>query len=119
MVRGCSKCFSIPGLFFKELKIRKHGAREMVEYIICSSRGPGFNSQHPYSSSQLSVTPIPVNPIPSYKHIQVKTNAHFKRKGERKGEGRKREERKKKDKRKKRQGQKDLQKKVILFGARQ
>jgi hypothetical protein len=25
----------------------------------CSSRGPGFNFQHPNDSSQLSVTPVP------------------------------------------------------------
>jgi hypothetical protein len=43
----------------------------------CSSRGPGFNSQHPQSSSQLSVTPVPGDLIPSHTHIcrQV-TNAY-------------------------------------------
>ena len=38
------------------------GAGEMdgsaVKSTYCSSRGPGFNSQHPHGSSQLSVTPV-------------------------------------------------------------
>ena len=34
----------------------------------CSSRGPGFNSQHPHGSSQLSVAPIPGDLTPSYQH---------------------------------------------------
>ncbi|CAO2583729.1 17-beta-hydroxysteroid dehydrogenase 13 [Lemmus lemmus] len=35
----------------------------------CSSRGPGFDSQHPHGSSQLSVTPVPRDPTPSHRHI--------------------------------------------------
>jgi hypothetical protein len=47
------------------------GTIERHEYIIaakdgiaikstgCSSRGQGFQSQHPYGGSQLSVTPVP------------------------------------------------------------
>jgi hypothetical protein len=31
----------------------------------CSSRGPRFNSQHPYNGSQISVTPVPGNITPS------------------------------------------------------
>jgi hypothetical protein len=31
-------------------------------------RGPGFNSQHPHGSSQLSVTLVPGHPIPLHKH---------------------------------------------------
>ena len=31
----------------------------------CSSRGPRFNSQHPHGSSQVSVTPVPGDLIPS------------------------------------------------------
>jgi hypothetical protein len=40
------------------------GPREMalgVKNTSCSSRGLGFNSQHPHGSSQLSVIPVPGN----------------------------------------------------------
>ena len=35
----------------------------------CSSRRPGFNSQHPHGSSQLSVTQVPLDSTPTYRHI--------------------------------------------------
>ena len=38
-----------------------------------SSRGPGFNSQHPRGSSQLSVTPVPGNLTPSHRLIDILT----------------------------------------------
>ena len=31
----------------------------VVKNIGCSSRGPGFSSQHPHGGSQLSITPVP------------------------------------------------------------
>lgn len=31
----------------------------------CSSRGPGIESQHPHYATQLSLTPVPGNLIPS------------------------------------------------------
>ena len=34
-----------------------------VQYTDCSSIGPGFNSQHPHGSSQLSIAPAPEEPI--------------------------------------------------------
>ena len=37
-----------------------HGS--MVKSIGCSFRGPGFNSQHPHGSSQLSATAVPEDP---------------------------------------------------------
>ena len=37
------------------------GTGEMAQRLraLCSYRGPGFNSQHPHGSSQLSITPVP------------------------------------------------------------
>lgn len=37
----------------------------VVKNIDYSSRGPMFDSQHPQFSSQLSVTPVAVGPMPS------------------------------------------------------
>ena len=31
----------------------------VVKSTSCSSRGPGFSSQHPHGSSQVSLTPVP------------------------------------------------------------
>ena len=31
----------------------------VVKSTVCSSKGPGINSQHPHGSSQLTVTPVP------------------------------------------------------------
>jgi hypothetical protein len=43
----------------------------------CSSRGHRFNSQHPHSSSQLCMTPVPENWTPSHRHTcRQNTNAH-------------------------------------------
>ena len=39
----------------------------MVKSTSCSSRGLGFNSQHPHGSSQLSVTPVPGDLTPSHR----------------------------------------------------
>jgi hypothetical protein len=40
-----------------------------------SSRGPGFNSQHPHGSSQLSVTPVPGDLTPSHRHTSTQNNS--------------------------------------------
>jgi hypothetical protein len=40
----------------------------------CSSKGPGFNHQHSYGSSQLSVTPDPWLLTSSHRHHVGKTN---------------------------------------------
>ena len=37
---------------------------------------PGFNSQHPHGSSQLSVTPVPEDLTPSDRHIGRQNNAN-------------------------------------------
>jgi hypothetical protein len=43
----------------------------------CSSRRPGFNSQHPHGTSQLSVTPVPEDLAPFHRHaFRQNTNAH-------------------------------------------
>jgi hypothetical protein len=39
-----------------------------VENTGCSSRRPGFNSQHPHGSSQPSVTPLSGDLKPSHRH---------------------------------------------------
>ncbi|CAO2590642.1 hypothetical protein LEMLEM_LOCUS5939, partial [Lemmus lemmus] len=41
----------------------------VVKSTDCSSRGPGFNSQHPHGSSQLSEDPVPGD-------LTLHTNAH-------------------------------------------
>ena len=41
----------------------------MVKSTDCSSKGPGVNSQHPYGSSQLSVTPVSGYLMPSHRQI--------------------------------------------------
>jgi len=43
-----------------------------------SSRGPGFNSQHPHGSSKLSVAPDPGDPIASHRHTCKQTPMHRK-----------------------------------------
>lgn len=43
-----------------------------------SSRGPRFNSQHQYSSTYLSVTPVPEDPMPSYGHKGKQTPVYIK-----------------------------------------
>ena len=49
----------------QELKIPPSVTGEMAQSMVgstgCSSREPGFNSQHSHGSSQLSVTPVPVD----------------------------------------------------------
>jgi hypothetical protein len=43
----------------------------------CSSKGLGFNSNHPYGSSQLFVTPVAGEPISSHRHIcRQSSNVH-------------------------------------------
>ena len=34
----------------------------------CSTKGPGFNSQHPHGSFQLPLTPVPGDTTPSNRH---------------------------------------------------
>lgn len=49
----------------------------MLKGTHCSSRGPGFKSQHPHGGSQLSVTPVPVDLIPQHMHpCSQNTNVH-------------------------------------------
>lgn len=59
----------------------------MVRNTVCSSRGPGFNSQDLQGSSQLSIIPVLENQIPSsslsditwYKHAyrqNIHTHTH-------------------------------------------
>jgi hypothetical protein len=40
----------------------------VVKSTGCSSRGPGFNSHLPHGGSQLSITPVPEDLIPSGLH---------------------------------------------------
>jgi hypothetical protein len=68
----------------KTILIKILGAGEVTQWLRalgCSSRGPGFNSQHPHGSSQLSVTPVPADPTPSHRHKLPdagKTSMHIK-----------------------------------------
>ena len=47
------------------IHFKTHTQNWRVKNADCSSRGPGFNSQHPHGGSQTSVTPVPENPTPS------------------------------------------------------
>ena len=49
----------------------------VVKSTSCSSRGPGFNSQQPNSSSQLSVSPVLGDLAPANIHA-IKTPMHIK-----------------------------------------
>lgn len=52
-------------------KTGSEGAGEMAQglrALICSSRGPGFNSQHPRGGSQECVSPFPGGGMPSDFH---------------------------------------------------
>jgi hypothetical protein len=40
----------------------------------CPSKGPRFNSQNPYDSSQMSLTPVPGDPTPSHRHACRQNN---------------------------------------------
>jgi hypothetical protein len=63
-----------------------------VQSTVCSSRGPGFRSQHPRVASQPFVTPVPRDVIPSsglqgqsqpfgaHTHMQLKPPMHVKKK---------------------------------------
>ena len=66
---------------FLKLKTNKEGWRDgsALKSTGCSSRRPGFNTQHPHSSSQLSVTPAPGDPTPSdvFRHPQVITHVIY------------------------------------------
>ena len=44
----------------------------------CSSKDPEFNSQHLHGSSQLSVTPVPWDPM----HMKIKMKKKFLKKGQ-------------------------------------
>jgi hypothetical protein len=48
-----------------------------VKSTDCSSGGPRFNSQQPHGNLQLSVTPVPGDPMPSHRYTcRQNTNAH-------------------------------------------
>jgi hypothetical protein len=50
---------------------------QLFSAVDCSSKGSGFNSQHPHGSSQLSITPVPRDPIPFHRHAcRQNTNAY-------------------------------------------
>jgi hypothetical protein len=50
-----------------------------VKSTTCSSRGPGFNSQYPQGSSQLSITPVSGDLTPSHRHTcQQNINGYLK-----------------------------------------
>jgi hypothetical protein len=66
-------------LFSQNKKFDGRGWRDglAVKSTGCSSRGPGFKSQHPYGTSQLSITPVLEVPTPSPRHIcRQSTNVH-------------------------------------------
>jgi hypothetical protein len=44
----------------------------VVKSTCCPPRGPGFNSHHPYGSSELSATSVPGNLTPSQNNYQCK-----------------------------------------------
>ena len=54
----------------KKLRTTVGGWRDgsVVKSTDSSSRGSGFNYQHPHGSSQLSVIPVPGDPTPMAKH---------------------------------------------------
>jgi hypothetical protein len=59
--------------------MREGGWRDgsAVKNTGCSSKGPGFNSQHPRGSSHLPVTPVPGDLMPSHRQTRRQnTNAH-------------------------------------------
>jgi hypothetical protein len=70
------------------LKRNVRGAGPMAagKSIGCSSKGPRFNSQHAHGSSPKSVTSVPGDMLPSYRHtgrqntnaLQIKMNNIFK-----------------------------------------
>jgi hypothetical protein len=51
-------------------KIDVRAGESAIKSTTCSSRGTGFNPQHPHDNSQLSITPVPGDPAPSHKHIK-------------------------------------------------
>jgi hypothetical protein len=51
---------------FSEIKNRDCRDRSAVKNTGCYCRGPGFDSQHPHSGSQVSITPVPEDPMPSF-----------------------------------------------------
>lgn len=60
--------FQILRIVMPEIQIVTLGAGEMVQQFKStgfSSRAPGFNSQYPRGSSQLSVTPVSGDLMPS------------------------------------------------------
>ena len=59
---------------FMERRVKGAGGGEMAQAVRSTgypSRGPGFNSQHPYGSSQLSITSVSGDWIPSYRHTLI------------------------------------------------
>ena len=61
--------FNLPREQFKNMNSRGWRDDSAVKSTGCSSRGPGFNSQHLHGSSQLSVTPVPGDVMSTYRHI--------------------------------------------------
>jgi hypothetical protein len=71
-------CTNLPSITMKNNDVRVWRDGSAVKNTGYSSRGPGFSSQHPHSSSQLSVTPVPEDPIPSYNIYAGKISMHMK-----------------------------------------
>ena len=64
---------------WNRVKMLCGGIQQMAQRLRALSTlpdGPGFNSQHPHGSSELSVTPVPELLTPSHKQIcRQNTNA--------------------------------------------
>jgi hypothetical protein len=61
---------------YRNANIRSGGSGAAVKSSGSSSRGPEFNSQHPYGNSQLSVTPV-LGVMPLHRHTyRQNTSAH-------------------------------------------
>jgi hypothetical protein len=61
------------------MKSHMKGQRDgsAVKSTGCSSRGPQFDSQHPYGSSQLPATPVPGDLMPSRRYTcRQNTDVH-------------------------------------------
>jgi hypothetical protein len=65
--------------FQKQIKETNGGQRDnsAVKSTGCFSRGPGFNFQFPHGSSQVSITPVLRDLVPSHRYAcRQNTSAH-------------------------------------------